>query len=98
MPRLAGWASARSKLAYLTIVALLGTTWLDAGPFEWSWLRSLLDGWSSWTATGPQAQTLPLSAISQFALCFLLVVWLSATAPSLSRLRLRRGAAAAAVR
>ena len=53
VPQLARWASARSKLAYLTLAALLGTTWLDAGPFEWSWLRSLLDGWSSWTATGP---------------------------------------------
>ncbi len=96
VPQLARWASGRSKLAYLTIAALLGTTWLDAGPFEWSWLRSLLDGWSSWTATGPQAQTLPLSAISQFALCFLLVVWLFATAPWLSRLRLRRARAGAA--
>jgi hypothetical protein len=95
VPQLARWASAGSKLAYLTIVALLGTTWLDAGPFEWSHLRSLLDGWSSWTATGPQAQTLPLSAISQFVLCTTLVAWLLATAPRVQPVRLRRAAAAA---
>ena len=88
------WASAGSRFAYLTIVALLGTTWLDAGVFEWSRLRSVLDGWSSWTGVGPQAQTLPLSAISQFVLCATLVVWLLATAPRLAPLRLRRVAAA----
>ena len=96
VPQIARWAAAGSKLAYLTIVSLLGTTWLDAGPFEWSHLRSVLDGWSSWTATGPQAQTLPLSAISQLVLCASLVVWLFSTAPRVAPVRLRRATGAEA--
>jgi hypothetical protein len=86
LPQIARWAEARSRLAHVTIVALLAAMWLD-GFYTWfieRWLR----GWSAWTAAGPDGQTLPLAAIAQFALWLTLAAWLVATAPGLPRLRL----------
>jgi hypothetical protein len=87
VPQLARWAAARSLLAYVTIVALLGTMWLD-GWYDSATVHRILDGWSGWTATGPNAQTLPLSAISQLVLFAMLAGWLASTAP-LPKLRSR---------
>jgi hypothetical protein len=89
VPQLARWAGAGYKLAYVTIVGLLGAMWLD-GWYDSRTVHHVLDGWSGWTAAGPNAQTIPLSAISQFVLFGCLVGWLVATAPSLS---IRRRAA-----
>jgi hypothetical protein len=86
LPQIARWAATRSRLAYVTIAALLASMWLD-GFYTWfieRWLR----GWSAWTAVGPTRQTLPLAAIGQLALWLTLAAWLLATAPRLARLRL----------
>ena len=91
VPQLARWAAARSVLAYVSIVALLGTLWLD-GWYDSITIRNVLDGWSGWTNAGPNAQQLPLSAIAQLILFATFVAWLVATVPSLSRLPLRRPA------
>jgi len=83
LPQLFRWTKAGSKLAFLTIGAMLATTWLDGyySWFIWPWLND----WSSWTSIGPQAATLPLSAIAQLVLCFALVSWLFITAPPFPR-------------
>jgi hypothetical protein len=83
LPQLFRWTRAGSWLAYLTIGAMLATMWLDGyySWFIWPWLND----WSSWTSVGPQAMTLPLSAIAQLVLCFGLVSWLVVTAPRATR-------------
>jgi hypothetical protein len=92
IPQLARWAAGRSIYAYVTIVALLGTMWLD-GWYDSPTIHRILDGWSGWTAAGPNAQTLPLSAISQLLLFAALAGWLASTAP-LPKLRFRRATTA----
>ncbi len=85
VPQVCRWAAAGSKLAFVTIGALLAAMWLDGfySWFIWSWLND----WSAWTAAGPNAEPLPLSAIGQFVLCFALVSWLVATLPRLATAR-----------
>jgi hypothetical protein len=94
IPQLARWAAARSSLAWLAIAAILGTMWLD-GYYASSTVHDLLDDWNGWTAAGPNAQPLPLSAISQFVLFASLAAFIFATAPPLPGLRLRHAARAA---
>ena len=79
LPQLFRWTRAGSRLAFLTIGAMLAAMWLDGyySWFIWPWLND----WSAWTSVGPQAMTLPLSAIAQLVLCFGLVGWLIVTAP-----------------
>ena len=83
VPQLVRWTRAGSWLAYLTIGAMLATMWLDGyySWFIWPWLND----WSGWTSVGPQAMTLPLSAIAQLVLCFGLVSWLIVSAPHAMR-------------
>jgi hypothetical protein len=91
VPQLGRWAAARVRLAWIAIVALLGTMWLD-GYYSWS-LWSWLNEWSAWTAVGPNAQPLPLAAIAQLLLCFTYTSLLLATAPLVARnSRTRSGA------
>jgi hypothetical protein len=83
IPQLCRWSAARSKLAWLTLAALLATMWLD-GYYSW-FLSTWLTNWSTFTAVGPHGQTLPLAAIAQFILAVTLLCLLATTAPGLTR-------------
>jgi hypothetical protein len=88
IPQLCRWSAARSKLAWLSIAALLATMWLD-GYYSW-FVGTWLNNWSTFTAVGPQRQTIPLAAIAQLILAFTFVCALAATAPGLTRRPLPR--------
>jgi hypothetical protein len=88
IPQLCRWSAARSKLAWLSIAALLATMWLD-GYYSW-FVGTWLNHWSTFTAVGPQRQTIPLAAIAQLILAFTFVCALAATAPGLTRRPLPR--------
>jgi hypothetical protein len=87
IPQLCRWSAARSKLAWLTLTALLATMWLD-GYYTW-FVSTWLTNWSTFTAVGPRGQTLSLAAIAQFILAITLLCFLATTAPSLTRRSLR---------
>jgi hypothetical protein len=80
VPQLLQWARERQPLAFVTLAALLGATWLDV----WSSMPGvhvILDWWNRVTAVGANAQALPVAVICQFVLFGTLVAWLVAIAP-----------------
>jgi hypothetical protein len=80
VPQLLRWARDGQPLAFVTIAALVGTTWLDV----WSSMPGVhvvLDWWSRVTAAGENAQSLPVAVICQLILFATLAAWLVATAP-----------------
>jgi len=81
VPQLLHWARAGHRLAFVTIGALLVTTWLDV----WGSMPvvgSVLDSWNRLTAAGPDGRTLPIAVIGQFVLFGTLTAWLVATVPT----------------
>lgn len=80
VPQLLHWARAGHRLAFVTIAALLVTTWLDV----WGSMPvvgSLLDSWNRLTEVGRDGQALPIAVIGQFVLFGTLMAWLVATVP-----------------
>jgi glycosyl transferase family 87 len=88
VPQLLHWARAGHRLAFVTIGALLVTTWLDVWQ-SMPLVRSVLNGWNRLTSVGPHGQMLPVAVLFQFVLFGTLVAWIAATAPTGFASRLR---------
>ena len=80
VPQLLRWAREGQPLAFVTLAALFGTTWLDVWA-SMPGVHVLLDWWSRATAAGANAQSLPVAVICQLILFGTLVAWLVASAP-----------------
>lgn len=83
LPQCLRWARERRPLAYVVLVALFATLWLDSdATVDVPWLGSALAAWNRFSTFPPFDRPLPLAVAGQFVLFASLVACLIAVAPT----------------
>jgi hypothetical protein len=92
VPQIVRWTRARHRAAWVTVPVFFATLWLDVWT-RMPVLRPFLDWWTRVTAVGPDALSLTVAVVAQFALFAVFIGWLIATAPDKLDPFTRRGEA-----